>query len=133
MTYTPSFSTSLTFVGTGCRPGTVYYVLHCTPASSELLPSAELMAVTRPADKTAMTVSFSDFWAEAGPGVPISSARRQCQVSLGLSIPEGFALAVASVDYRTFYILDDKVSLTCRSTSYCAQYFTFSDANRRHD
>jgi len=37
------------------------------------------------ADRTAVTVSFSKYYAEAGPGVSISNNRRNCQLTFGIA------------------------------------------------
>lgn len=49
-------------------------------------------------EKTAVTVTFSQFFAEASPSTPMSANRKACQMTFGLNVPPGFTFGIANVD-----------------------------------
>ncbi|SMF20129.1 DUF4360 domain-containing protein [Pseudobacteriovorax antillogorgiicola] len=90
----------ISYNGSGCPLGTV----------------AENLAE----DKKAFTLTFSDYIAEAGPGLTFSDGRKNCQITLNLKIPQGWQFSVGTFDYRGFVILDEDVQAE-HSTSYYFQ------------
>jgi len=60
-------------------------------------------------DLSAFTVTFSEFIAEAGPGLPLSAGRKNCSLTLDLEVPAGYSFSIATVNYRGFMALDENV------------------------
>lgn len=116
-----SFSTS----GEGCPAESAYYDLNCELRSPQYstLRMANSAIVCTIADNGAVTVVFSNFNADIGPGIPISATAKQCTIVFGFSIPDGYSLGIASVDYHSSYALDGKISVIHRSTYYCQLLF----------
>ncbi|KAH8832207.1 secreted protein [Flagelloscypha sp. PMI_526] len=86
----PQFNiTSVDMNGTGCPPGSGKVFLN--------------------AAHTAVTVTFSQYDVSAGPGIPITENRKNCQVTLKTHVPSGFTFAIIDVDYRGYYQLDTGV------------------------
>ncbi|TYB49704.1 DUF4360 domain-containing protein [Actinomadura chibensis] len=88
----------LTVNGSGCRAGTA--------------------AVAPAADNTAFTVTYSDYLAQAGGKSKPTDMRKNCQLSLGVHIPQGFTYAIASADYRGYANLADGASGLERASYY---------------
>lgn len=84
--------------GSGCRPGT---------ADVAVSP-----------DNTAFTVIYSDYLAEAGPGIPFSAGRKNCQLNVLVHVPQGFTFAIAKVDYRGYGLLQAGASASQRALYY---------------
>jgi len=68
--------------GSGCRPGTA--------------------AVAVSPDNTAFTAIYSEYLAQAGPNIPMSDGRKNCQLNVLVHVPQGFTFAIAKVDYRGY-------------------------------
>jgi len=61
-------------------------------------------------DKTAFTLTFSEFVAEAGPGISLASGRKNCIATLVLSVPGGWQFSIADFYYRGFMALDQGIT-----------------------
>lgn len=59
-------------------------------------------AVAASADRTAFTVTYSAFLAEAGEGASPTDFRKNCQLAVKVGYPQGFTFGVAQADYRGF-------------------------------
>ncbi|MGW7097897.1 DUF4360 domain-containing protein [Streptomyces sp. NPDC054838] len=68
--------------GSGCRPGS---------ASVAVAP-----------DNSAFTVTYSEYLAQVGGGVPATEGRKNCLLSLLVHVPQGYTYAVSKVDYRGY-------------------------------
>lgn len=69
-------------------------------------------------DLTAFTLLFDSYIAEAGPGVPASQKRKNCQVTLDLDIPQGWSFTIADIDYRGYASLERGVTGLQKATYY---------------
>lgn len=84
--------------GSGCQPGT---------ADVAVSP-----------DNTAFTVIYSNYLAQAGPGVPVTEGRRNCQLNVLVHVPAGFTFAIAKVDHRGYALLEEGSRAMQRSLYY---------------
>ncbi|QXJ25653.1 DUF4360 domain-containing protein [Actinomadura graeca] len=75
-------------------------------------------AVAASSDNTAFTVTYSDYLAQTGGSSKPTDFRKNCQLSLGVHIPQGFTYAIASADYRGFASLADGASGLERANYY---------------
>lgn len=89
----PGFNvTSGSFLGSGCSPSSASYSLD--------------------GDKEGLTVTFSNFYAEVGTGIPLANNRRNCQLAIGVQIPPGFAFGIQSIEAASYRELASKVTLS---------------------
>lgn len=88
----------VTYSGPGCPAGTVAH---------NVAPDAK-----------AFTLLFSEFIAEAGPGVPGGRNKTSCRVTVDFRYPSGWTYSLFKVDYRGFVSLESGVSAKKRSTYY---------------
>ena len=89
---------SLTYAGTGCPAGSV---------AQNISP-----------DNLAFTLLFDNYVAEAGPGVPLSQGRKNCQINVDLEYPAGWTYTLISIDYRGYANLDPGARGTQKATYY---------------
>ncbi|MSP19296.1 MAG: DUF4360 domain-containing protein [Bdellovibrionales bacterium] len=61
-------------------------------------------------DAKAFTLLFDSYVAETGPGMPLSLARKNCQVAVDLRFPQGWSYSLFTVDYRGYARLESGTS-----------------------
>lgn len=59
-------------------------------------------AVATAEDRTTFTVTYSQFLAQAGGSSEPTDFRKNCQLALQLSYPQGFTVGITQADYRGF-------------------------------
>lgn len=84
--------------GSGCKPGTA--------------------TVDVASDNSAFTVTYSEYLAQAGGGVPVTEGRKNCQLALNVHVPQGFTYAVSKVDYRGYGNLEQGATGTQKASYY---------------
>lgn len=89
---------SISYAGSGCPAGSV----------------AENVSL----DKTAFTLIFDQYIAEAGPGVANNQKRKNCQINIDLAFPGGWSFTIADIDYRGYASLARGVKGVQKSTYY---------------
>lgn len=89
---------NIAYAGSGCPAGSV----------------SELMAP----DAKAFSLLFDSYVAEAGPGIPLSQNRKNCQVAVDLRFPAGWSFTVFEVDYRGYAKLDRGATGTQKTSYY---------------
>ncbi|WP_238490367.1 DUF4360 domain-containing protein [Actinoplanes flavus] len=95
--------------GSGCAPGTATVVSN--------------------GDDTGFRVRYRDFVAEAGDGAALVDRRKNCQLGVLVTIPDGWTIAIASANYRGRASLRSGATALQR-TSY---YWQGSSATHRKD
>lgn len=60
-------------------------------------------------DNQAFTVTFSEFVAELGAGMPLSAGRKNCSITLDLQVPNGWQYSIATFNYRGFMDIGEGV------------------------
>jgi hypothetical protein len=75
-------------------------------------------AVAVSPDKTAFTVTYSNYLAQVGVGALATDLRKNCQLNVIVHVPQGFTYAIAGVDYRGFAHLEKGATATQRAAYY---------------
>lgn len=72
------------------------------------------------ADNMSFSLNFLENLAEAGPGFKLTDGRKNCQITVKLSVPDGWRFAVAGFDYRGYIKLDEGIEAQ-HTTKYYIQ------------
>ncbi|MDR6321192.1 DUF4360 domain-containing protein [Actinoplanes couchii] len=92
----------------------------CAPGTASVVPNA---------DGTGFRVRYRDFTASAGGSADIVDRRKNCQLGVLVSIPDGWTIAIASANYRGRAALKSGATALQR-TSY---YWQGASATERKD
>lgn len=93
------------------------YIISAVPRGSGC-PGESSASINISSDRKAVTILLDQYIAEIGPGLPLSGARKNCQINLNMHYPQGFQYSVLSSDYRGYIRLDRGVSATQRANYY---------------
>jgi hypothetical protein len=75
-------------------------------------------AVASADDRTAFTVTYSQYLAQAGQGSAPTDFRKNCQLNIRVSYPQGFTFGIAQADYRGFAYLQSGASAMEKGSYY---------------
>lgn len=89
---------NISYAGAGCPAGTV---------AENISP-----------DYQAFSLLFDSYIAEIGPNVPFRENRKNCQINIDLSYPQGWSFALAGLEYRGFAQLDAGVQSVQSTSNY---------------
>ncbi|TFK28416.1 hypothetical protein FA15DRAFT_701084 [Coprinopsis marcescibilis] len=64
-----------------------------------------------------LTVTYSQFYAEIGAGIPASDNSKSCQTAITASVPVGYAFGISQISGRGYQQLDTGVQ-SSRTVSY---------------
>jgi hypothetical protein len=90
--------TGISYAGSGCPAGSVADILSD--------------------DAQQFTLLFDSFVASAGPDINITDNRKNCQLNIGLHVPQGWSYTVATIDFRGYAQLDRRVEGTQKAVYY---------------
>ena len=92
---------SLVMPATIVAPPPNSIVIDVVAANGSGCPDGTAVVAVSP-DRTAFTVSYSEYLAQVGVGTKPTDFRKNCQLGLDVHIPQGFTYAIAEADYRGF-------------------------------
>lgn len=69
-------------------------------------------------DHEAFTVAYNEYLVQTGPGISPIEARKNCQLSVKVHVPNGITFAIAQADYRGFADLGRGARLLQKASYY---------------
>ncbi|KAH6901829.1 hypothetical protein BKA70DRAFT_1307571 [Coprinopsis sp. MPI-PUGE-AT-0042] len=69
-------------------------------------------------DRQRISVFTSDFGTEVGPSVPFSANRRNCRLTLGVDLPEGYTVEFDKISANVAYAAGRNVTLLMQAQVY---------------
>lgn len=89
-------------------------------------PQGSVSASLSP-DNTQLSILFDSFIAEAGPASGKTLDRKSCNISIPVTVPNGYSVSVVAVDYRGFVGLPSRRA----NARFTAEYFFANMAGPR--
>ena len=81
-------------------------------------PAASSISATITPDGSMLSITYSEMVAEAGPGTTPAAGRKNCLLTLGIHVPQGFTYAVIGAEHRGHYNLEPNVVGTQQADYY---------------
>lgn len=103
--------------------------LQLVSASGAGCPTGTAVAALS-ADRSAITITYSSFLAQAGPDVAQAEAKVSCHLALRAGLPAGYTYAVSRIDFRGYALLASGATTQLASTFH---FVGFPTTRLTHD
>jgi hypothetical protein len=95
-----------------------YYTINLITANGSGCPPGS--TTVSQVNNTEFTISYSNYEAADGPGIPPLQNRENCTLAVNIGVPSGWTYGLAEVDYRGFAQLDSGAQGRLTASYYLA-------------